>query len=64
MAGSIVMDEFHLTILASSNLHEVEYQGIKRSLNRKRLHELLRAAVLHVLHQYRALLKVRVRISR
>ena len=64
MARLIVLDEFHLTMLAPSTLREAEYRAIKRSLNSKRLHERMRAAVRHILHQYRALLAVRVRVSR
>jgi F0F1-type ATP synthase epsilon subunit len=64
MAGLITMDEFHVTILVPSTLREADYNAIQRSLNSKRLHERMRAAVRHVLHQYRALLRVRVRLSR
>ena len=64
MARLLVMDEFHLTVLAPQRLPEAEYNAIHRQLNSKRLHERLRAAVRHVLVQYRPLLKVHVRISR
>ena len=64
MAEFILMDEFHLTVLAPTTLREVEYNAIQRSLNSKRLHERMRAAVRQVLHQYRPLLRVRVRLSR
>ena len=39
MAKLILMDEFHLTLLAPSHLREAEYNAIHRSLNSKRLHE-------------------------
>lgn len=64
MAAFIVMDEFHLTILAPSHLREAEYDAIQRSLNSKRLHARLRAAVLQVLHAQRPLVRVRLRLSR
>jgi hypothetical protein len=64
MADLIGMDEFHLTILAPSTLRETDYNAIHRSLNSKRLHERLRVAVRQVLHRYRPLLRVRVRLSR
>jgi hypothetical protein len=64
MAAYLVMDEFHLTILAPSHLREAEYNAIHRSLNSKRLHARLSSAVRQVLHVQRPLMRVRIRLSR
>lgn len=64
MARFITMDEFHVTILAPPTLREADYNAIHRSLDSKRLHGRMRAAVRQVLHQHRPLLRVHLRLSR
>ncbi len=64
MARLILLDEFHLSILAPPNLPQAQYEALVRALNSRRLHQALRAAVRHFLSQRRVLRLVRLRLSR
>ena len=64
MVRTILMEEFHLTLVVSRNLPAAEYRAIRRSLQRRSFHNALSAAVGQLLNRYSALCSLRVRLSR
>jgi hypothetical protein len=60
----ILLEEFHLTVLARHALHEETYQAMHRTLNKASLHAELRRAVMGVIRRYPSLKEIRVRLSR
>jgi hypothetical protein len=61
---SILLDEFHLIVLAPHGHHEKTYQAMHRTLGKARLHAELRRAVLNVIRRYPSLREMRVKLSR
>jgi hypothetical protein len=64
MAGTILMEEFHVGVRAPKDLPEAEYQAIRRTLNDRRFQKELRRAVREVLSRHPDLARVRVTLSR
>ena len=64
MAKRMVMEEFHLTVLAPRGLPEEEYEAMRQGLDDPRLHVELRRAVRDVVRQRPPLGKVKVTVTR
>jgi hypothetical protein len=64
MAKGIMIDEYHLTVLAPRDLPERRYQTIRQTLDGRGFQRALRRAVRAVIRQYPSLDKVRMRLSR
>jgi hypothetical protein len=58
------MDEFHLTVLALSNLPKRAYEAIVHTLDKPRFHAEVRRAIRKVFGRYPALHSVTVRLTR
>ncbi len=64
MARTVLLDEFHLSVLAPRGLPEPAYVAARRALDRKRFQADLCRAVREVARRYPALSRVRFRLSR
>jgi hypothetical protein len=64
MAKALLLDEFHLSVLAPRGLPEADYQAICRILATARFRAELRRALRAVWRAYPSLGPTRVRISR
>jgi hypothetical protein len=64
MAKAILMEEFHLTVLAPRGLKDAAYDAIRRTLDGRRFQADLRRAVRAVVGQQSSLAKVRVAVTR
>jgi hypothetical protein len=64
MAKALLLDEFHLSVLAPRGLPEADYQAICRTLATARFHAELRRALRAVWRAHPSLGPTRVRISR
>lgn len=64
MAKTIMIDEFHVTILVPAGLSKTEYAPVLRTLNSRRFQTRLRQAVSNVIRQHSSLKAVRFSISR
>lgn len=64
MAKSTLIDEFHLTIFASSGLRPAAYRAIRRTLDDARFHTALRQAIRALITRYPSLNKVRFTLTR
>ena len=64
MARQIVMEEFHLTMLAPRGLPEAEYRSIRRTLDGKRFRVRLASAARRVCRRFAGLRQISVRLSR
>lgn len=64
MPKRTLMDEFHLSMLASAKLPDREYLAIQRTLRSKRFQVRLSNAVRGVLGHYPSLKKLQLRVSR
>ena len=63
MPKGIVIDEFHLTIVAPRGLPDAQYIAMHRTLSGRRFQRALREAVQVVFRKYASLSKTRVRLS-
>jgi hypothetical protein len=64
MPKSIVMDEFHVTIVAPPNLRATEYNAIRRRLDDAQFQADLRRAVRDVFRRHPDLRKLRAHLTR
>jgi hypothetical protein len=64
MAGFVLIDELHLTILVPKRLSEADTAAIHRILKSTRFQHMLREPIRKVFRQFRALEKARFAISR
>ena len=64
MPKRILMDEFHLSMLASTKLPDREYLAIQRTLRSKRFQIRLCNAIREALRHYPSLKKLQLRVSR
>jgi hypothetical protein len=63
MAGSILIDEFHLRVRAPRGLPEPDYNAMRRALDAPDLQARLRRAVRRVFRREPALAQARVSVS-
>ena len=64
MPKMTMMEEFHLSLLASTKLPDREYLAIQRTLRSERFQIRLCNAVRDVIGHYQSLKKLRLRVSR
>jgi hypothetical protein len=64
VAKRIVMEEFHLTVLAPRGLPAAEYNAMRQALDDPRFHAQLRRAMRGVVRRCPSVSKVKVRVSR
>jgi hypothetical protein len=64
MARAILVDQFHVTVLAQRGLRAGEYDELRRTLDEPRFRAALRRAARKVFRRYPSLAKVRVLVSR
>jgi hypothetical protein len=60
----LLVDEFHLSVLAPRRLDDAAVRSVRRVLNDRHFQSELRRAVHTLVGRYRALSPVRVRLSR
>jgi hypothetical protein len=63
LAKRILMEEFHLTVLAPRGLPQAEYDAMRQTLDDPRFHAQLRRAVRRVARRHRTLGKAKVLLS-
>jgi hypothetical protein len=63
MAKHILIEQFHLNVLAPRKLSEVESKAIHYTLSRRRFRARLRLAMEKVCQRYKTLSKVKVKVS-
>ncbi len=64
MARSIVIEEFHVTMLMPAGLSNADYAPVIRTLKSKRFQTRLREAIGSLIPQHRSLKPVKFSISR
>ena len=64
MAKSVLMDQFHLTVLVPAGLHAREAAAIRRTLDGSGFRARLGRAVRGVFRRYPSLRKARITITR
>lgn len=64
MAKMILIDEFHVTISAPSGLPTREHIAIRRTLDDAKFQEQVRRALRVVIRRWKALARIRVKLSR
>jgi hypothetical protein len=64
MARKILIDEFHLTVVAPRGLSPEEFRAMRRALGRVGFRAALGSAVRDVVHRHPSLARVRTVISR
>lgn len=64
MVKTIVMEEFHLTFVASAGLPDRAYRAVRTTLDDRRFQADLRRAIRSVAIAYPALCMITVRLSR
>lgn len=64
MTKNILIDEFHLSMLAPAEMPDQAYRSIRRALNERRFQVDLRRAARSVARAYPSLSRVTVRLSR
>ena len=64
MPKDILIDEFHLTVLAPCGLEETEYLAIRQTLDSRRFRADLRRALREVCRREPSLSKARIRLTR
>jgi hypothetical protein len=64
MPKRIVMEQFHLTVLAPVDLRTAEYKAMRRTLTRKRFHASLRGAARELFQRYPSLRNTHVSLDR
>ena len=64
MARTVLMEEFHVTVLVPVGLSQMEYASIQRTLNTQRFRARLGKAIGALFRQHSSLKMAKVRISR
>lgn len=64
MSKSIVMEEFHLTVLVSIGLRKADDKAIRRTLRSSAFHRAIRDAVRDAFRRFPSLKRTRSRITR
>ncbi len=64
MAKRIMIEEYHLTVLAPRGLSTAEYEAMRQTLDDPHFHAQLRRVIRRVARRHPALSKVKVRLSR
>ena len=64
MAKAVLMDEFHFTVFAPTDLRTAEYTAIRRTLDGARFRAKLARALRDVIRPYPQLNRVRITITR
>ena len=63
MPKRILMEQFHLTMTAPAGLPKMEYDAMRRTLQRKRFQKSLREAVRKVIRRHPSLRKLHIAIE-
>jgi hypothetical protein len=64
MGNTIMIEEFHVTIIVPAGLSKTEYAPVVRTLKSKRFHTRLREAITNLIRQHSSLKFAKFSISR
>jgi hypothetical protein len=64
MPKTILMEQFHITVIAPAGLPKADYDAMQRTLQGRRFQTRLHDAVRKVAQRYASLHKVKIRIER